>query len=398
MNSDFWKLTSAAVFLTSAMYMLVFPMLPFLTATFGLSRLQAAVVIGIPGIAAFTLGVFCSYLIQRYRRNKVCTASIVIVAAAMLFMAYVPNEYNMEKLIIESPVILIAARFVMGAFFGLALMVINGTLVIDSCVSQVRTKANVISSWAHLAAVPLGAVIGILVYSESGIRNVFYTSATFCLIAAGVISSIRFPFKAPEENLHKCSTDRFLVRSGMPIIISAIGIGVSAGSVTMEITAPGDFPLILSGMLISVLSLCLAYRHKYVKATGKAELLSGRKNVLSLSVAGYVLLVFSVSTQNIALLHTPDMLILGVSLPAVLTAVHCCFIETADHCRRGSAVSTYYLMLELGIYTGIFIHVWNPCLVQYLSCESVCSPAIAAALLSALSFFIFVRRHIAGNK
>lgn len=395
MNTDFWKLTSAAVFLVSAMYMPVFPMLPFLTATFGLDWLQTAAVVGIPGIATFTLGVFCSYLIQRYRRNKVCTASILSVAAAMLFMAYVPNEYNIEKLIIESPVILIAARFVMGAFFGLALMVINSTLVIDCCSSPVRTKANVISSWAHLVSIPLGAAIGMLVYGESGIRDVFYTSATFCLIAAGIISSIRFPFKAPEENLHKCSTDRFIVRSGMPIVVSAIGIGVSAGSVTMEITASVDFPLVLSGMLISVLALCLAYRHKYGKATGKADLLSGRKNILSLSAAGYVMLVFSVSTQNMASLHTPDMLILGMSLPAVLTAVHCCFIETADHCRRGSAVSTYYLTLELGIYAGIFIHVWQPCLVPYSPCESVCSPAIAAALLSALSFLLFVRRHIA---
>lgn len=90
----------------------------------------------------FLFGGFCSYLVQRYRRNMVCQLSIwVWLFAFRFFTIWIRSGTSgfFE--------VLLAVRFLLGAFLGLAQMSLASTLVIDSCESFQRTEANYITSW-----------------------------------------------------------------------------------------------------------------------------------------------------------------------------------------------------------------------------------------------------------
>ena len=71
-HRDFKKLCLANFLFALYVYMLL-PVLPlWMTEMTELSRFQMSSVMAAFGVGVFSLGAFSSYLIQRYRRNKVC--------------------------------------------------------------------------------------------------------------------------------------------------------------------------------------------------------------------------------------------------------------------------------------------------------------------------------------
>ena len=93
------------------------------------------------GFGLFLFGGFCSYLVQRYRRNMVCQLSILGVVVCLSVLYYLDTFWNVRF----SFEILLAVRFLLGAFLGLAQMSLASTLVIDSSESL-----RVMTSWAPL--------------------------------------------------------------------------------------------------------------------------------------------------------------------------------------------------------------------------------------------------------
>ena len=67
-HREFWMMAFANLLLMMSAYMLI-PALPPYLLQQGYSCLQVGCVMGAYGIGVFVLGTFCSYLIQRYRRN-----------------------------------------------------------------------------------------------------------------------------------------------------------------------------------------------------------------------------------------------------------------------------------------------------------------------------------------
>ena len=94
------------------------------------------------GFGLFLFGGFCSYLVQRYRRNMVCQLSILGVVVCLSVLYYLDTFWN-----IRFPFeILLAVRFLQGAFLGLAQMTLASTLLMIPAESFQRTEANYITS------------------------------------------------------------------------------------------------------------------------------------------------------------------------------------------------------------------------------------------------------------
>ena len=110
MHTDFWKLTTSTFFIAAAMYMLIPTMPEILSSVLELSQTQIASWTGMPGVSVFAFGLFCSYLIQRYRRNKVCILSTACMALTILATTYLMDEFLLKGIIQESPVFLLATR------------------------------------------------------------------------------------------------------------------------------------------------------------------------------------------------------------------------------------------------------------------------------------------------
>ena len=127
---------------------------------------------GAYGIGVFVLGTFCSYLIQRYRRNHVCQYSILAVALCVAAQYYLDFIVNVKMEFWA----LVLSRFAQGAFLGLAEMTLASTLIIDTCESFQRTEANYTASWFARFALSLGPVASILVFQVFDYQGVLIAS------------------------------------------------------------------------------------------------------------------------------------------------------------------------------------------------------------------------------
>lgn len=74
-HKDFWRLCFANLLLMSSVYMLIFA-IPYILLQEKYQMWQIGCVLLAYGFGLFLFGGFCSYLVQRYRRNMVCQLSI----------------------------------------------------------------------------------------------------------------------------------------------------------------------------------------------------------------------------------------------------------------------------------------------------------------------------------
>ena len=79
-HRGFWFLAIANFLIAMSVYCLV-PVLPrWLMSNEGCTSEEAGIAMGAVGVGLFVFGGFCSYLIQTYRRNRVCMQSILVMA------------------------------------------------------------------------------------------------------------------------------------------------------------------------------------------------------------------------------------------------------------------------------------------------------------------------------
>lgn len=203
-HRDFWLLAIANLFLMTSTYMLI-PALPPYLIQAGFSSLEVGSIMGAYGIGIFLLGGFCSYLVQKYRRNHVCQFAIVGVAVCFALIYYLEFVLQVK---IEFWMLMLA-RLLQGAFIGLAQMTLASTLIIDTCESFQRTEANYTAAWFSRFALSLGPVIALILFKWLNYRGVVIAGGCFALIPVLLISWVKFPFKAPSDNMKILSLDRF---------------------------------------------------------------------------------------------------------------------------------------------------------------------------------------------
>lgn len=223
-HRDFWCLCFANLFLMTSIYMLLLS-IPYFMAKEGYSVTQMGVVYAAYGLGIFLLGGFCSYLVQRYRRNRVCQISILGVAVSLVVLYYLETFWNI-KVGFE---MLVVMRLIQGAFLGLAEMSLASTLIIDTCESFQRTEANYITSWFARFSIAVGPLLSLLVYNVFSMKVVFPVASVLALVALVLVSRVKFPFKAPSENVSLISSDRFFLPQGFPLFVNIVCIMVIPG-------------------------------------------------------------------------------------------------------------------------------------------------------------------------
>lgn len=341
-HRDFWFMAVANLLLTMSVYCLL-PIVPsWLEGGFmRFSTAQAGTALGIFGIGVFALGCFCSYLVQRFRRNMVCVAAIAATAACSAALYYIESE----AIAIGVGAFLLL-RFVHGACYGLAKMVLASTLIIDTCESFQRTEANYSSTWFARFALSLGPLMGMLCCTACDVKAAFLASTICSLAALVLVYAVAFPFRAPEECVRLFSLDRFFLPQGwllflnLVLVSSAVGLLMSIGCLTADF-----YGLIMCGFLLALLSR----RFVFPNADLKSEAVCG----LIAIVAAFLTLIFhkGVAGQQLA----PALFGLGIGITASRFLLF--FVKLSRHCQRGTSQSTFLLGWELGLSIGLFVGV-----------------------------------------
>lgn len=340
-HHEFWLMTIAGLLLSSAMYMLL-PVMPQWLMTRGcMSEAEAAMLMGLPGVGVFLLGCFVSYFVQRYRRNRVCLRAVFFLMLTFVALYYLCHE-KPSSLIYALFFIL---RLAQGAAYGLARMVLCSTLIIDTCESFRRTEANHAAGWFTRFSLALGPATALLAMSIGGMDMVIAVAACMCAIAYLLIALVKFPFKAPEDIICKFSTDRFWLPKGWILAANMMLIACVTGLVLSMEQGLQFYTMVMCGFFLAL----LAQRFLFAEAELKSEVVSG---MILVSAA---LLVLLAGREGVSHSIAPTLFGCGIGISSARFLL--CFIKLSDHCKRGTAQSTFFLTCEAGVAVGLMIGI-----------------------------------------
>ena len=337
-HKDFWFLALANLLFTASVYMLIIGLPQDLLHTLHFSPQQTSWMMGVYGVGLFALGPFCSWLVQEYRRSNICVWSIAVVVCILLALWYVQHYAVLLHLPIA---ILLLLRFVLGAAFGLAQMVLCSTLVIDKCESFQRTEANHHASWFGRFALAIGALLAIVLLQLH--INIYFTAATLAGGSIVLIKSVRFPFRAPEENVKHWALDRFFLPQGKWLFLNLMLMTTIIGLIMTVAVTSLFYVMVMAGFLIALLS----EKFVFADADLKSEAVTG------LIVIAMALLIMLNRQYTFSVYISP--LLLGFGIGIIGSRFLLFFIKLSRHCQRGTSQSTFILAWESGISLGVFL-------------------------------------------
>ena len=340
-NRDFSLLIIAELLLCVACYMTI-PFLPcrlywnnYVDAEWACLTM-AAFVAGI-----VISGFFGSWLIQRYRRNKVFLVSTFCLSATILAMS--TFDVSVNKRIDTTQIAWLMAACIWGGFvFGHAKRVLSCTLLIDKTESCHRTEANYAAIWISRLAVAAGPIAAILIRQETQGTVYYAIGAATALVAAILVMMVKFPFRAPEERTHIISIDRFFLPQGLNVAIVITLMGASLGIVMATHMSIEFLSSIAVGFVIAIILL----KYKAVR-TGKFTSAVGNACIL--------VAIGAMAIHNGMLDDTLKPMVLGLGYGMTCSEQLYKLLDHSSHCQRSTVESTYFMASDGGLFVGIAI-------------------------------------------
>lgn len=334
-NKDFWFLAMANTLFSTTVYMQMVVMFKAMTSA-GVTWQQTGMVLGLFAIALPLLGPYCSFLVQRYRRNRVCILAMLLMLAGVLAPVVFPAPQ------LSGMVRVMAwARASTGALFGLAQMVLTSTLVIDTCEARQRTEANYAAAWFGRFAASLGPLTAILVMRSEGMAAASWVSAGLTLAAIFLVMMVNFPFRTPEDRVRLFSLDRFFLPGAWALAANLLVITLVMG---LLMSAQLGSPLFFVALMLGFLMALLAEKYVFVNAELKSE-----------TVCGLILVIFAILLMMSGKTTTPFTIpvLIGLGMGLVGSRFLLFFIKLSQHSKRGTSQSSFFLSWEMGMAAGI---------------------------------------------
>lgn len=330
-HKDLWYLVIANFCLMASVYVLL-PIVPVWMLHHGMSMGWTSLSLLAYGLGLYLPGPFVSGWVQQYRRNHVCETAMLLMVAVYGSLYFFGSG---------APWILVVAAASTGSFLSLAQMVLSSTLVVDTCDSVHRTEANYASSWFGRLALALGPMVGFWVYGHYGISLLLLMGICALGLSFFFITLIRFPFKAPDENMHRVGLDRFFLPHGFPLFVTLFLITTSFGLILSTQHASHFFVMMMGGFLLAI----LAEKYVFANAELKSESIAG-----CLLIGAAILLLWLRHGQAVEIMAA---VFSGLGIGLIGSRFLLFFIKLAKHCERGTSQSTFFLGWETGLAVGL---------------------------------------------
>lgn len=337
-NREFSLLIAAESLLCIACYMTI-PFLPHRLYTSKCADAQLASTT----LAMFVTGIclsgfFGCWLIQRYRRNKVFFLSALCLGVMIFAMSLFGNtnatsdQYSAAKLM--------CICLFGGMAFGNAKRVLSCTLLIDKTESCHRTDANYTAIWIARLAIVIGPILAITLHKE--VQSMwFYGIGTAAALAAGIIvMTVKFPFRAPEEDTRIISIDRFFLPQGWNVALVVALMSAAFGIIMATHPNVEFLSALATGFIIAILTL----RYSAVR-TGRHTSAVGNTCIL--------IAVMAMNLHNGLLDDTLKPMVLGLGFGLTSSEQLYKLLGCCKHCQRSTAESTYFLASDGGLFIGI---------------------------------------------
>lgn len=326
----------ANMLLSMSAYMLI-PLLSGWLMEIGFSPIQVGIVYGSFALGLYLLGGFCSWLVQRFRRNWVCMVSVLTVALSIFFFCSV----GLAQRSMIGISLVIAQAMLVGAAYGLAQMVLASTLVIDKCESFQRTEANYADAWFSRFSLSLGPLIGVILLQLTDYKMAFCCAGSCAVLAFVLIKLVHFPFRAPEETVHLYSTDRFFLKKGLPVYVNLLLYTFAVGMLLSMNPSHLFYGMLMVGFFIAL----LAIRFVFINADIRSEVITGSV----LLIASFLMMALR---RDVTVNYVAPMLV-GCGIGIISSRLLLFLLKLSRHCQRGTSQSTFMLSWETGLALGL---------------------------------------------
>ena len=383
-NKDFWFLALANTFFTMAVCS-QFVTVHEIMAGVGISSDEVGLAMGTFALGLPLLGVFCSYLVQRFRRNHVCVFSMLMAAVCLMLPVFVrtPDISAMTKM-------MVGVRLATGAFWGLAQMVLVSTLVIDTCEAHQRTEANYAEAWFGRFGWALGPLLTILLMRFYGVAFSAWVAVALVVAAIFLLLMVQCPFRTPEDNVRLFSFDRFFLPGAWALFVNMMMVTVVFGMLlSIQLHSPMFFAYLMLGFLLAL----IAEKFVFVNAELKSE-----------TVSGLILVIFAILLLMSGLQTNPFIVpvLIGLGMGLMGSRFSLFFIKLSQHSKRGTSQSSFFLAWEMGMALGLgwgfslmdgaHLHISASCGMPVLSM------ALTLTVLALLFYVIFTHRWYMSHK
>ena len=334
-HRDFWFFSIASLLIAMANATLVLEVVK-VASMFQVGYATLGCIIAAFAVGILLVGWFTSYLIQRFKRTRVCIYAIIgfLLSLVAPQVAGCVDGSNLVQ-------VLFYVRLASGICAGLAQIVIVSTLIIDTCEANQRTEANYAVGWFMRFALALGPFVALIALRWGGLPAAGWTAVCETAVALVLVAATNLPFRSPSDNIRLLSSDRFfmprswLLASNLILVVAAVGMVVA-----VQIENPRFFASMMVGFMLAVLA------EKYVFVN--AELVSE-------AVTGMLLIVFAllIMLTNTGISTFIPPLLIGLGIGLVGSRFLLFFIKLSDHCQRGTSQSSYFIAWEIGLALGM---------------------------------------------
>lgn len=340
-HKEFLQLLIAEILLCTSCYMTI-PFLPQLLSEHANANRHLATLPVLSFVAGMYLsGTLSSWLIQRYRRNKVYSFS------AISFGLLLPCMLTIEKHSMPNmngqlflPMLTVVTTLA-GAAFGLAKRILSCTLLTDKAESCHRTEANYAAITVARMAVAIGPILYFTTKHIMPMSWYYAIAAALTIIATLFVITIKFPFRAPEECTKMMSIDRFFLPQGWKVFIGILVCAIIFGYIMQTNSNVHFFIALFFGFLCATTTLrfpCMQ-NWKYMPTTGL------------LAFVASAILIMSMPLQLQANIIASAIIGFGLGIVCSFQLFH--MLGLCQHCQRSTAESTYFLAADGGILIGI---------------------------------------------
>ncbi len=374
-----------------AFYMLV-PTLPFyLEEMFGAGRTTIGIILSCYTVAVLCVRPFAGWIADTFQRKT------LYIFAYFLFISFFVGYLVAGTLLVFG-----LLRVLHGFAFG-TVTTTGNTLVIDIMPSSRRGEGLGYYGVMNNLAMSIGPMIGQFISASGNYDTIFLCSLASGGLGLAFAASVKAPRVVPKTMTRGVSTDRFILRAGLPacgaMMLMAVPWGMTMTFIAMHAKELGlvantgyFFTVMAVGLIISRIG-----SGKRVDRGQITQVIFQGMLVVFVGILceAFLALAAGASLSWAYAVYFAAAFFIGFGYGTMFPATNTLFVNLAPNERRATANATYLTGWDVGIGSGMF---FGGRIAEYWGLGTIYFVDIALSALAIAWFALYVTPHYHRNK
>ena len=384
-NISIWSknfiLLCLSTFLMAIAFYFLIPTLPiYITEIIGANKREVGIILAMYTISALLIRPFIGFAIDKYGRK------IIYIVAFALFTALF-DLYSFTTTIIS----ILVLRFLHGLTWG-ATSTTSSTIVVDMIPAQKRGEGIGIYGLAMTTAMAIGPVLGISIASRVNFNTLFFIGLILCFCGLIITLLIKYPKFIASNSAKKFEWKNLIQKKALPISLNLLVLQITYGGLLSFIALYGkEIGVKNPGIFFLIYAVGIAISRIF---SGKIFDKNGPKKIIIIAM-----LLLTIGFIILSIVHNlsgflVSAFLLGLGNGIVMPTFQAMVNNIVDKSQRGSANSTLFTALDLGIGIGMIL---MGTLSEIISIANAYLISSFISILSLLLFLSFVIKHYNKN-